>query len=93
MAIADSTTNQSAHRALYIALPLGAHCAGFPHPSSTPRAESLLRAIATNAGVLPDVAPGGDHFVVVALQPYLLQALAAHLPPAPQPMPLFPGRT
>jgi len=89
MAIASNTTNPSAHRTLQIASPLGAHHADFSQTHPHIDADALLRAIATNAGVLADSAPGGDHFLLLALPPSLLAALSAYVPPAPEALPLL----
>lgn len=77
---------------LQVATPLRAYLAQSPQPEPPIDAATLVRELAANAGVLPDSAPGGDRFLLVALPPRLLEALAAHAGPAIDPMPLFPGR-
>lgn len=69
---------------LQVATPLRAYLAESPQPEPPLDAADLVRELIARAGVLPDAAPGGDRFLLVALPPALLHALAAHLPPAPQ---------
>ena len=99
-AVVQNTTFSSSFGTTTLALPLGAYFADssgsanlstLDHQPSLDAA-TLLRELIARAGVLPDVAPGGDRFVLVALPPYLLEALAAQLPPALQPMPLLEWR-
>lgn len=95
MAIADSTRNPSTRRAVSIAVPLGTYLAeskrGIDSPSSLD-ADAVVRELVANAGILPDTTTDGCHVVMVALSPRLLEALAAHVPPVPQPMPLLEWR-
>lgn len=92
MAVADSTENPSTRRAISIATPLQTFLSESPRSGPLLDAETIVRELITRAGLLSDVAPSGDRFVLVALPPRLLEALAAHLPPAPQPMPLLEWR-
>jgi len=55
-------------------------------------ADAIVRELIKHAGIMPDTTPDGWHVVLVALPPHLLQALAAHVPLAPQPMPLLEWR-
>lgn len=89
MAIAENTPNPSTRGAISLATPLRAYLSESPQPERPLDADALVRGLIANAALLPDVAPGGDHFLLVALPPRLLEALAAHVPPAPRPMPLL----
>lgn len=90
MAIADSTPNPSTRCAIAVAAPLREFLLENQiRSSSSPDADAIVRELIAHAGILPDATGDGSRFVLVALPPHLLKALAAHLPPAPQPMPLL----
>lgn len=75
-----------------VAMPLRAYLADSPQPKPPIDAATLLRELVAHAGVLADPAPGGDRFVLAVLPPHLVEALAAHAAPRPQPMPLLEWR-